>query len=614
MTGHCWRRRTVLWITLALSPLLASARPQTARPAAQTATQPTTQSANAATVRQLYQARAWSEVVRAVPLRAQPMASAELLRLRALALAHLNRLAEADQTLTLALRAWPRDEPLLVELAGVRYRQHRPAQAARLLRRALRLDSSDSYARNFLGTVELLQGNLEAALAQWNRVARPVLAESRIVPEPKLPPLLLDRIAPFAPGGVWTLDAYRHTQSELALQPLFAATSDELRPLPYDSANGGRFARLVQTVPHPGWRSEPLASALSTLRELPYQAVDPEFWNLAGSATSLTSYLRWDAQKRMVLASVGGPLHSPDQRLHLDLDARNENWNLAQTLYATSATPQTSAGSTGIAGLNQERVVAGVGLDELFGWRWLWQTEGEFSRRRFRSLAGLPTGSAYFTDSSAMALRSGLRVHLVDAPEHRLRMDGSADAEAERYFTRPLTHAVRLTAGLDEQWLPQPSGDRYRLHVRQRAGQTIGSVPFDQLWMLGFDRDNPLWMRGHNGLANGRKGAAPLGTRYALGNVDFDRLLWRDPFVSVRMGPFVDTGRVYSGGAEASVTEGAGGAGNAAAQIPLFGARRWMTDTGLQTRLHLFTGATLVMGWGHDLRSGANTFYSAISH
>ena len=46
----------------------------------------------------------------------------------------------------------------------------------------------------------------------------------------------------------------------------------------------------------------------------------------------------------------------------------------------------------------------------------------------------------------------------------------------------------------------------------------------------------------------------------------------------------------------------------------LFGSPIWLTDTGLQARVHLFSGSTLILGWGHDLRSGGNTFYSAISH
>lgn len=621
MTGHCWlfRRRLrrvrvnaarVAGWALAAATLVVvvGQRDRAYAEPPQASSAPSLEA-----VRRLYAAQDWSGVVAAVPLprrtprhgagrgariSARAASPSDLLLLRGLALAHLNRLDDAGETLGLGAWAFPHDARFPMELAGVRYRQKRYADAARLLRRTLRLNPGDNpdsrYARDFLGTVELLEGNTEAALEAWNHVGRPVLADQRVVPTGTLPPLLLDRVFPFAPGNVWSEQAYRQTESELALQPLFVATSQELRPL-----SDGRFDLLVHVVPHPTWRHEPVASAINALRSLPYQAVDPEFWNVGHTAASLTSYLRWDAQKRMALASLGAPVHSPDQRAHLDLDARNENWDLTRTLFAQPSS------APSVAGLNQERVVVGAGLDELFGWRWQWRTEAEFSRRRFRSQVALPAGTAYFTASSALALRSGLRARLVDAPQQRLRVDAEATVEADRYFSAPLTQAVRLTGGVDERWLPQSSGDRYRLHLQQRAGQTLGRIPFDQLWMLGFDRDNPLWMRGHNGLVNGRKGAAPLGTRYLLGNVDFDRLLWRDPFVSLRVGPFVDTGRIY-GAAEAVSSTATSGV--------LFGSSRWMTDTGVQGRVRLFSGSVLVLGWGHDLRSGGDTFYSAISY
>lgn len=563
-------------------------------------------------IEEMYRDHQWGAVVAAVPLpdaahpnhghRKSTAPTADLLLLRALSQARLSQLDSAAQTLRFAARAYPRDARFPTELAGVFYREKRYAAAARLLRRSVRLNPGDEYSRNFLGTVDFLQGNLAAALADWNPIQRPVLADQRLEAPAGLPPLLLERIAPFAAGSVYTLGQYRRTEAEFALQPLFAANSFELRPLA-----DGRFDLIVHTVPHPAWRTAPIASLFSTLRSLPYQAVDPEFWNLHHTAVSVTSYLRWDAQKRMILARLASPIRTPDQRLSVSVDARNENWNLSRTLAPSPRVGQTPAEA---AGLNQERIVASLGVDELFGSRLLWRMAAGFSRRRFRSEFGLPLGSAFFTDTSAVEVRSELRATLVDAPARRFQLASTVGVEGSHYFTRPLNRAARLTAALDGRWLPQASGDRYRLHAQARAGATVGEIPFDALWMLGFDRDNPLWMRGHNGLVDGRKGNAPLGTRYLLGNVDFERLLWRDPLVTVRLGAFVDTGRIYASG------EGSGAAAGSVSPAPtaLFGSPIWLTDTGLQARVHLFSGSTLILGWGHDLRSGGNTFYSAISH
>ncbi len=65
-------------------------------------------------------------------------------------------------------------------------------------------------------------------------------------------------------------------------------------------------------------------------------------------------------------------------------------------------------------------------------------------------------------------------------------------------------------------WLPTARGDDYETLVRVRAGKTFGDLPFDELFMLGLERDNDLWLRGHIGTRDGRKGSAPLGKDYFL--------------------------------------------------------------------------------------------------
>ncbi len=78
-------------------------------------------------------------------------------------------------------------------------------EAARHLRRALRLDPTDSYGNDFLGTVYFLQGNIEAALKYWNRVGKPQIVEVRSQPTPQVNAALLDRALAFAPASVLRL-------------------------------------------------------------------------------------------------------------------------------------------------------------------------------------------------------------------------------------------------------------------------------------------------------------------------------------------------------------------------------------------------------------------------
>jgi hypothetical protein len=59
-----------------------------------------------------------------------------------------------------------------------------------------------------------------------------------------------------------------------------------------------------------------------------------------------------------------------------------------------------------------------------------------------------------------------------------------------------------------------------------RAGKTFGQLPFDELLMLGLERDNDLPMRAHIGTRDGLKGSAPMGRDYFLSNWEMDKNLY----------------------------------------------------------------------------------------
>ncbi|HEY6331475.1 MAG TPA: hypothetical protein VI756_19270, partial [Blastocatellia bacterium] len=117
-------------------------------------------------------------------------------------------------------------------------------------------------------------------------------------------------------------------------------------------------------------------------------------------------------------------------------------------------------------------------------------------------------------------------------------------------------------------------------------------VPFDELFVLGFDRDTDLWMRGHPGLLNGEKGRAPMGRNYVLANVETAKIVFARHFMELRIGPFLDSGKVYD-------------------PSGFFGSPKWLWDTGIQVKVRVFGSFEYVLGYGKDLRSGRNSFYSA---
>jgi hypothetical protein len=241
------------------------------------------------------------------------------------------------------------------------------------------------------------------------------------------------------------------------------------------------------------------------------------------------------------------------------------------------------------------RVVTGAEVASIEKWRSGWSVDGEYSYRDFRNPAGIPPQAGeFFTDSSGMDLRGSVHRSLIHFPERRFSLDGSATGEAGRFFSNPLGKYGRMQGSLAANWFPRAVGDDYQTSTMLRAGKTFGQVPFDELFMLGFDRDNDLWMRGHNGLMDGKKGNAPLGRNYVLSNSDVEKVVFHDAFVQVQVGPFLDTGNIYD-------------------PSQFFGSPKWLTDTGVQARVKLLGNFAFVLGYGKDLRSGANTFYSMAS-
>jgi tetratricopeptide (TPR) repeat protein len=532
------------------------------------------------TIRRLYQAGHWRQVVRDVP--ATPDQPPQLALYRGLALAQLGQLAAAERQFRMAAAAYPRDARFPVELAGIAYRQKKFSVAIADLRHALHLRPSDDYANNFLGSIYYLQGNLEAALKYWNRADKPRLNDLSYNVDPDVPPLLLDRAFAFSRGSVWRLRQFRTTQARLAGLDLFSQMRFDL-----DERQDGQFNLGFTGAERSRGTRFTVSSAASFLRGLPYQSVYPELYNLNRDGLNWLSFVRWDDEKRWLSTEIAAPLpEGPQKRFRLNFVGRNENWDVARTL---------QPGTESVAGFNMERAVLGGEIESIVSGQWQWTVGAKYSYRRFRTLFGIPAPtSPLFTDASAIALTSSVQHPLLQVPEHRFTLDSAATGEFGTFYSNPLGRYGRLNGTLAATWFPQAQGDDYRTRTMLRAGGDLGQVSFDDLYMLGFDRDNPLWMRGHNGLVNGEKGNAPLGTRYVLSNSQVDKIAYHAPFTTLRVGPFLDTGEIFDSSG-------------------YFGSRQWLVDTGVQARVGVLGSFAFIVGYGRDLRSGANTFYSTVT-
>jgi len=541
---------------------------------------PTSDEGRLAAARAAFDASRWEEAAKLAEGPSEQ--SSDLDFVAGLALARLERWKEASNALEAGHRKSPKDPRFLVELAGVAYKQKEFKIAKRDLRAALRLEPRDAYTHDFLGTLYFLDSNLEAALKYWNPADKPRLRSVELVPPPKLRPEFLAHAVTFSAPQVLTNDALATTRATLENLGIYPRQRLELAP-----SNSGDYDATFHLDERNGWGDSKLEGIVSLLSGLPYQTVYPEFYNLGHKAINFISLMRWDSQKRRYSGTLSAPLfHDPALRLATYFDARNENWNLSQTFFAAGV-PLTD--------LNMRRVAGAVELRSVVNGHWSWNTGLEFAHRSFWNLEGHSSAAEqpFFTNSNSFAYWLGLERSLLRFPEHRFTLDSSAEARAGRDFNHVLGPFAAARGALRAHWLPRFTGDDYEMQAQVRAGGTFGKVPLDELFQLGLERDNDLWLRGQPGTTEGRKGAAPLGRRYLLTNFEIDKNIYRGAFFNVKLGPFLDNG---------AVADSSG----------LFGSQRWLWDAGAQCKIRILGSVTVVLSYGRDLRGGRNVFYGTV--
>src|SRR5437764_1490258 len=144
--------------------------------------------------------------------------------------------------------------------------------------------------------------------------------------------------------------------------------------------------------------------------------------------------------------------------------------------------------------------------------RWRWSAGAEISHRDFRSvIPGTALTPILLAKGYQLKQAAQVEVSLWRAPERRMNLDAGAHSEAGRIWSQPSHSFEKLQGSARFHWFPQAENDDYEMQYQVRAGKTFGDVPFDELFMLGLERDNDLWMRAHIGTRDGRKGSAPLG-------------------------------------------------------------------------------------------------------
>lgn len=533
---------------------------------------------DAAGTRHFFEQREWSEVVRmAEPLLAR---SAEVNFEYGVALAHLQQWQPARNALMAGERECPRQKRFPIELAGIAFEQKRFPVASAWLRRGLQLDPTDDYANNFAGTVYLLMGNLEAALKYWNRIHKPYVAALHFDPQLRVQRLLLDRSFAFSPAAILREPQFTATQMRLDGLGIFPANNIVL-----NARGDGAFDVDFHAIERDGFGRNRVQALVSTFAGAVYETIYPSYFNMGGTATNFESLLRWDSQKRRAWFSLSAPLNNlPQWRWQVSTDARDENWTIRRSF--TGSAP--SLGS-----LNLQRQTFTALLTSFSSGRLEWATGGELSHRNYGKVVyGPALNTALVSSGWELKHIASVTEKLVEIPERRFSLTAGATSEMARLWSDPARLFEKLQGSALAHWFPQAQDDRYELEQRLRSGWTFGTAPFDELFMLGVERDNDLWLRGQIGTRDRRKGSSPLGYNYLLSNTDVLRRLYSNGLFGVKAGPIFDIGR--AGGSAIGLS-----------------TRQWLFDIGAEAKLTIL-GTSVVLTYGRDLRSGSNAFFGTV--
>ncbi|MCG8651674.1 MAG: hypothetical protein MI861_17670, partial [Pirellulales bacterium] len=335
---------------------------------------------------------------------------------------------------------------------------------------------------------------------------------------------LLDRALAFAPGEVLHRKELRHSRALLDLLDVFATYDFDLAP---ESDSDDYLVRL-RGFERSGWGRSPLMWAARAARGLPYETAFLDVENWRGRAMHFRSLARWDDRKRRAAFELASPLAGEARwRWKLFGDARDERWALQEAVPGE---------------FRMRTAEIGAGFDAVTNGRFDWGGEAAFAVRSFAEETDL---YPRMPDAPSARATARGRWLALDLPGRRFTLTAEGRLGVERVYDTDVGLFTRVESTLEAKQLDFRGWDTT---LRLSLGRVGDDAPFDRLFSLGMERDNPLWVRGLRGTRDGRKGAAPLGDRYWLASLETTRRIARLGFVDLRAGPFFDAGRANDSG------------------------------------------------------------------
>lgn len=481
---------------------------------------------------------------------------------------------KAEDTLEEGTDRYPEDPRISTELANA-YLGAGDVDGARMaLQRALRIDPGNVAAADLIAAIELSEGEVQTALRYWNRTGHPIVNEVLHNRNISFGHWTVREGNAFQRGNTITYAQWRTTQLRLLETDIFSNVGIAIEP--------AQASRTYNPVVLTTKRVNDLTNiAFGIVKGAPWQTSYLDWWDVAGSGITLNSSYRWDYNRKRGELQLHAPIPAPGI-LFLTATGlwRSERWDVAPVL-------QTDAGT------NDRFLYKSTGVRAEFKYipHFRFDFSGGFDYTNRAANGGLP--QLYTDSSNSGKVIYQASVRLADGRyQNRLHAEGFV---ARKSLAGDLDYSA-VTVELNNRYLISKENNTV-FSWTIRGGTSNGQLPVEEYFVLGLDMHAGNLLRAHPAANHGHYGNAPMGTTFALSNMDIERRIailplfntLNLPYLEVKAQIFLDTGQTMD-------------------RADIFKEGTLYFDTGAGLKFETPTHS-LNLIYGKSLRDGRNVFY-----
>jgi len=494
------------------------------------------------------------------------------------AYSHTRDWQKAEDILDEAGKRYPDDPRIPTELSNAYLGAGDVDRARDALHHALRIDPTNGAAADLIAAVELSEGEIQTALGYWNRAGNPIVNEVFHNTNIAFGHWTVQNGNAFKPGQMLTYAQWRTTQLRLLETDLFSNVGFAIEPAP----SAPKYNPVILTTA----KVNDLTNlAFDIVKGAPWKTSYLNWWDIANSGISMNSSYRWDYNRKRGELRVHAPLPVPGILFMTATGLwRSERWDVAPVLQNDAgADNRFLIKSTGVRG--ELKYIPYFRID----------IGGGFEYTNRAANGNLPP-QLYIDSSNTGKVIYQIGVRLSDSRyQNRIHIEG---AIARKSLAGDLNYST-ATVELNNRYLISKSTNTV-FNWTMRGGISDGQLPVEEYFVLGLDMHAGNLLRAHPASDHGHYGNSPMGTSFALSNMDIERRIAIIPLFNSLNLPYLDVkGQIFL---DSGQTED---------RANIFKEGKLYFDTGAGLKFETPTHS-LNMIYGKSLRDGRNVFYAYI--